>query len=170
MNAVELKRIERETNAMLMYLKLTLTEQNVASLVFQRVQTDDEPGVLFLGDSRLAFGIDRPVRDFDNHLVQPDRPLVYTAAHHGSRNNDHAYKMLGNWLPALFGKSIAVRNGGVWNQTLSGFLGAKYRRCAQCYQCHGSGWSQLVQINTDGPNWSWPADQGGKCGVPKRNR
>ncbi|MCC0035334.1 MAG: hypothetical protein H6887_08755 [Hoeflea sp.] len=168
LNAVELTQVRRETDAKFMFFKLTLTEQNVASLVFQRVETDDEPGVLFLGDSRLAFGIDRPVGDFDNHLVQPDRPVVYTAAHHGSRNNDHAYKMLGKWLAALFDESIAVRNGGVWNQTLSRFLGVTNRRCAQCYQCHGSGWSQLVQINTDGRDWSWPADQGGKCGVPKR--
>lgn len=170
LNAVEFRRAERETDAIQLFFKLTLTEQNVASLVFQRLETDAEPGAIFLGDSRLAFGIERPGRDFDKHLVQPKRPIVYTAAHHGSRNNDHAYKVLADWIPGLFETSIAVRSGGVWNQTLSGYLDIKNRRCAQCHQCHGGDWSQLVQISSDGPYWTWPSDSGGKCGVPKRKK
>lgn len=168
LNAVELKKVERVADALRLFFKLTLTEQNVASLVFQRLETATEPGALFLGDSRLAFGIDRPERDFEKHLVEPDRAIVYTAAHHGSRNNDRAYDVLARWIPNLFEVSIAVRNGGVWNQTLADYLKVKNRLCAQCYQCHGGDWSQLVQINSDGPAWAWPADQGGKCGTPKR--
>lgn len=170
LNAVELRKAERETNALKLFFKLTLTEQNVASLVFQRRETDAEPGAIFLGDSRLAFGIEQPETDFKEHLFQPKRPIVYTAAHHGSRNNDHAYEVLAKWLPSLFETSIAVRNGGVWNQTLSEYLNVKNRRCAQCHQCHGGDWSQLVQINSDGADWTWPSDQGGKCGVPKRKK
>jgi len=170
LNAVELRQAERETNALKLFFKLTLTEQNVASLVFQRLETDSEPGAIFLGDSRLAFGIDQPERNFEKHLVQPNRPIVYTAPHHGSRNNDRAYEVLADWLPGLFGASIAVRNGGVWNQTLSGYLSVKNRRCAQCYQCHGGDWSQPVQISSDGPKWIWPSSLGLKCGVPKRKK
>lgn len=169
-NAVELREVEREMDSSQLFFKLALTEQNVASLVFQRVETNSEPSVLFLGDSRLAFGIASPDKNFKNHLVQPDRPIVYTAPHHGSRNNDRAYLVLKGWLPDLFANCIAVRNGGVWNQTLVGYLDVDYRRCAQCYQCHGGNWSQLVQLNSEGPDWSWPSDQGGKCGVPKRRK
>lgn len=168
LNAVELKWTKRESNSYSLFLKLTLTEQNVASLVFQRVESKSEPGVIFLGDSRLAFGVDRPKKSFKNHLTQPSRPIVYTAAHHGSRNNDHAYAVLRKWLDSLFNRSIAIRNGGVWNQTLDGFLHIKKRRCAQCYQCHGGSWSQLVQIHTKGSNWSWPVRKGKKCGAPRR--
>ncbi|PIL20267.1 hypothetical protein P775_09965 [Puniceibacterium antarcticum] len=128
LNAVELRQAERETNALILFFKLTLTEQNVASLVFQRLETESEPSAIFLGDSRLAFGIDQPDRNFEKHLVQPNRPIIYTAPHHGSRNNDRAYEVLADWLPGLFDASIAVRNGGVWNQTLSGYLSVKNRR------------------------------------------
>lgn len=168
LNAVELKKVERETDALRLFFKLKLTEQNVASLVFQRLETETEPGAIFLGDSRLAFGIDHPERNFEKHLVQPTRAIVYTAAHHGSRNNDRAYEVLAEWLPGLFEISIAVRNGGVWNQTLSGFLKVKNRRCAQCYQCHGGDWAQLVQINSDETDWSWPSDEGIRCGMQRR--
>lgn len=167
-NSVEVMEVERETDALRLFLRLALTEQNVASLVFQRIETEAEPSVLLLADSRLAFGIDRPERDFNNHLVQPTRPIVYTAAHHGSRNNDHAYGVLASWLSTIFDQSIAVRNGGVWNQTLSRYLTISNRRCAQCYQCHGGGWSQLVQIDANGQNWVWPSGHGASCGVPKR--
>ncbi|WP_133065819.1 hypothetical protein [Mameliella alba] len=170
LNAVELGQAERETDALLLFFKLALTEQNVASLVFQRLETDSEPGAIFLGDSRLAFGTDEPERNFEKHLVQPNRPILYTAPHHGSRNNDRAYEVLADWLPDLFDASIAVRNGGVWNQTLSKYLSIKNRRCAQCYQCHGGDWSQPVQISSDGPKWNWPSSLGGECGVPKRKK
>ena len=170
LNAVELRQAEPETDALKLFFKLALTEQNVASLVFQRVETDSEPGAIFLGDSRLAFGIDQPERNFEKHLVQPNRPIVYTAPHHGSRNNDRAYEVLAEWLPGLFDASIAIRNGGVWNQTLVGYLNIKNRRCAQCYQCHGGDWSQPVQIFSNGLQWSWPSALGGKCGVPKRKK
>lgn len=170
LNAVEIQARARETEALRLFLSLALTEQNVASLVFQRVETNEEPGVVFVADSRLAFGLARPEKDFPNHLQKLSRPIIYTAAHHGSRNNDNAYKVLSGWLGRLYSGSIAIRNGGVWNQKLDGYLGIEKRRCAQCLQCHEKGWSQLVQINTKGAIWSWPSDQGGVCGTPKAKR
>lgn len=170
LNAVEIEARPRETEALRLFLSLALTEQNVASLVFQRVETNEEPGVVFVADSRLAFGLARPEKDFPNHLQKLTRPIIYTAAHHGSRNNDNAYKVLSGWLGRLYSGSMAIRNGGVWNQTLDGYLGVEKRRCAQCLQCHEKGWSQLVQINTQGASWSWPSDQGGVCGTPKAKR
>lgn len=170
LNTVEIGARPRETEALRLFLSLALTEQNVASLVFQRVETNEEPGVVFVADSRLAFGLARPEKDFPNHLQKLTRPIIYTAAHHGSRNNDNAYKVLSGWLGRLYSGSMAIRNGGVWNQTLDGYLGVEKRRCAQCLQCHEKGWSQLVQINTQGASWSWPSDQGGVCGTPKAKR
>lgn len=167
LNAVEVSASPRQDDALMLFLKLTLTEQNVASLVFQRVETDDEPGVIFVADSRLAFGIDRPEVNFKNHLAPLTRPVIYTAAHHGSRNNDRAYEVLRDWLGDVFSSSMAIRNGGVWNQTLEAYLEVKLRRCAQCYQCHGGGWSQLVQVNSGAGRWIWPSDQGRDCGTPR---
>lgn len=168
LNSVELRRATKEPNPLILYLKLTLTEQNVASLVFQRCETEQEPAVILLGDSRLAFGIDRPTTDFDQHMAQISRPIIFTAPHHGSRNNDRAYVVLRRWLGAHFKASTAVRNGGVWNQTLEGYLDLEYRRCAQCHQCHGGTWSQLVRIRSNANRWSLRSDQGKKCGVPRR--
>lgn len=167
LNAVEVAAAPRQDEALVLFLKLTLTEQNVASLVFQRVETDEEPGVIFVADSRLAFGIDRPERPFEKHTSPISRPIIYTAAHHGSRNNDHAYEMLAAWLGGVYPSSIAVRNGGVWNQSLEGYLGVELRRCAQCYQCHGGAWSQLVQITSGSGRWIWPSEQGRACGTPR---
>lgn len=171
LNTVEVGAPLRAVTDTQLFFSLKLTEQNVSSLVFQRVETEQEPSVIFVADSRLAFGVYRPEKDFRNHLEKVTRPCVYTSAHHGSRNNDRAYEVLENWLgEALYQKSLSVRNGGVWNQTLAGYLAVKNRRCAQCYQCHGGDWSQLVQVQTRRGRWMIPPDQGGKCGVPRGRR
>lgn len=171
LNTVERRQPLRAENSLALFYSLKLTEQNVSSLVFQRVETKTEPSVIFVADSRLAFGVNRPERDFPNHLSTISRPCIYTSAHHGSRNNDRAYEVLEKWLDsALFKSSLAVRNGGVWNQTLAGYLKVKNRRCAQCYQCHGGDWAQLVSVVTKRARWMLPPDQGGKCGTPKRSR
>lgn len=163
LNSVEVKKIRQEDNSLNLFFLLWLTEQNVSSLVFQRVPTATEPSVIFLADSRLAFGIDKPGKNFPNHLACPISPVIFTAAHHGSRNNDHAYMVLRCWLGQAFNDSIAVRNGGVHSQTLADFRNLKKRRCAQCYQCHGGKWSQLVQIVSNGPHWAWPPSCGNPC-------
>lgn len=154
---------------MILFFSLKLTEQNVSSLVFQRVEEGSEPCVIFVADSRLAFGVDKPEGNFPKHLSSPNKSVIFTAAHHASRNNDRAYVVLKDWLGAnLFQKSYAVRNGGVHNQTLADYLKLENRRCAQCYQCHGGDWNQLVRLETVNGECSWPPNQGGKCGVPKK--
>jgi hypothetical protein len=167
LDAVEHTR-PRADKGLALFLSLRLTEQNVASLIFQRPETE-EPGVLFLADSRLAFGIDRPEESFPNDLIEFERPFIFTAPHHGSRNNDRAYEVLRDeWLaPEQVARSYAVRNGGVWNQTLAGYLNQPNRRCARCYQCHGGDWGQVVCVEAQGGDWDWAAVYGNRCGTPK---
>lgn len=167
MNSVEVRKVERETDGMKLFFSLKLTEQNVSSLVFQRVGSSSEPSVIFVADSRLAFGIDQPGVNFPKHLIGPASPVIFTAAHHGSRNNDRAYEVLAAWLGDHFQASIAVRNGGVHNQVLAEYCTIKNRRCAQCYQCHGGDWAQLVQIISEDGAWIWPPEDGKRCGKLK---
>jgi hypothetical protein len=167
LNTIEVHKVERETDGMMLFLSLKLTEQNVSSLVFQRVGSATEPSVVFVADSRLAFGIDQPEGDFPKHLIDPGSPIIFTAAHHGSRNNDRAYEVLAAWLGNHYQESMAVRNGGVHNQTLADYCTVKNRRCAQCYQCHGGDWAQLVQFVSESGAWIWPPEDGKKCGKPK---
>lgn len=148
-----------------LFHSLRLTRQNVESLVFYRPETDSDPGVLFLGDSRLAHGIKKPEKDFPLPLQKPTRKLLVTAPHHGSRNNDHAFNVLDDWLGSA--DQFFVRNGGQSGQKLDRFLEYDQRRCAQCFQCHGTGWSQWVAIMTDGNNWKWPPNSE-PCGIPKQ--
>ena len=166
LNTIEVKKVDRELDGAKLFFSLKLTEQNVSSLVFQRVATASEPSVIFVADSRLAFGVDKPEGNFPQHLIQPGGPVIFTAAHHGSRNNDRAYEVLEAWLDEHYQGSIAVRNGGVHNQTLADYRTVGNRRCAQCYQCHGGDWAQLVQLISDGAAWSWPPEDGKKCGTP----
>lgn len=169
LNTLERPR-PRAERTLALFVSLRLTEQNVASLVFQRPETESEPGVLFLADSRLAFGIDRPEASFPKHLRPFDRPIIFTAPHHGSRNNDRAYQVLREeWLDdRQVDASYAIRNGGVWNQTLADFLAQPNRRCAHCYQCHGGQWGQAVSVGTDATgNWNWASVEGSHCGTPR---
>lgn len=147
-----------------LFHSLRLTRQNVESLVFYRPETDTVPGMLFLGDSRLAHGIERPGRSFPRSFAKPNRKLLVTAPHHGSRNNDHAFSVLREWLGTE--DQHFVRNGGQSGQTLDQFL-RRNRRCAQCFQCHGSDWNQWVAVMTDGNEWKWPPNSE-TCGRPSR--
>ncbi len=168
-NAVEMAKPRPELEPLRLLFSLRLTEQNVESLVFQRVETGAEPGVVFLGDSRLAFGVDRPVKDFSKPMVVPRRNAIVTAAHHGSRVNDNAYKVLDHWLgPALASLCYFIRNGGMWKQTLEKFLTKSQRRCAQCQQCFKDGRQQNVIVEARQGEWSWPPDAKA-CGRPREN-
>ena len=148
-----------------LFHSLRLTRQNVESLVFYRPETDSDPGVLFLGDSRLAHGINKPGKDFPLPFEKPSRKVLVTAPHHGSRNNDHAFTVLDTWLGST--DQFFVRNGGQSGQKLDRFLEYDERRCAQCFQCHGTDWNQWVAIMTDGNNWKWPPNSE-RCGKPKQ--
>lgn len=153
----------RLTNLTLFH-SLRLTRQNVESLVFYRPESDREPAVLFLGDSRLAHGIERPEKDFPRPFDKPARKTLITAPHHGSRNNDHAFSVLTDWLGN--DEQLFVRNGGQTGQTLDQYLARKTRRCAQCVQCHGKEWNQWVSVTTDGKDWRWPPNAN-ECGTPR---
>jgi hypothetical protein len=146
-----------------LFHSLRLTRQNVESIVFYRPETNVEPGVLILGDSRLAHGIERPEKNFPAPFARPDRKVLVTAPHHGSRNNDNAFEVLKDWLGT--DQQVFVRNGGQTGQTLAEYLTHPDRRCAQCIQCHGKDWHQWVSVATDGTNWKWPPNAE-QCGKP----
>jgi len=147
-----------------LFHSLRLTRQNVESIVFYRPENSSEPGVLFLGDSRLAHGIERPEKDFPIPFDKPTRKILITAPHHGSRNNDHAFKVLKDWLG--INDQYFVRNGGQTGQALDKYLSHNNRRCAQCVQCHGKEWNQWVSVTTDGNDWRWPPNSE-ECGTPR---
>lgn len=155
-NSKELKRPPSGVDAVSLLFCLNLSRQNVESLVFIRPETENEPAVLFLGDSRLAFGVSKPRRSFPKPNSVPERPIIITAPHHGSQVNDHAYDVINKW----FGSSIEhyyVRNGGHWKQKIYKYKNQKNRRCAQCVQCCGKGWNQLITlISNNNGNWEWP--------------
>jgi hypothetical protein len=136
-----------------LFLALRLSRQNVESLVFYRPENNDEPAVLFLGDSRLAFGINKPTSAFALPNPRPTRNVLVTAPHHGSEVNDHAYKVMGNWLKLEL--PLYVRNGGQAGQKLGQYCQME-RRCAQCVQCHGLNWRQTVEVRAQNGSWHWP--------------
>lgn len=156
-----------------LFAMLYLTTANKESLVFQRVEEAHEPGVLFLADSELAIRDGKQTTAFFNHskicpAPKMKRPCIYTAPHHGSHNNDHAYDALEKWFgPKLFKRSIAVKNGGVWNQKAGKFKHVCKRVCARGYKkfCGQQPFKQTVQIKTRGRCWDWPPAQGYPCRV-----
>lgn len=151
-------------SALALVTNLRLTRQNVESLVFYRPETDQSPGILFLGDSRLAHGIEKPEKDFPVPFERPSRKLLVTAPHHGSDHNDNAYEVLDRWLPS--DSILFVRNGGQSNQKLAEYVRRDERRCAQCVQCHGKEWNQWVAVTATGNSWNWPPSAN-VCGIPK---
>lgn len=159
--SVEVRPAPVGVSGIAVFLALRLTRQNVESLVFYRPETEQEPGVMFIADSRLAFGIDRPGPSFSLPKPAPARPLLVTAPHHGSDKNDHAYGVLEKWLSHRR-DSLFVRNGGSGNQKLGEFCNQEERRCAQCVQHYGKPWSQTVEVHTLGNVWCW-LSSAGKC-------
>lgn len=167
LNSVEVLAPGPAHDAKQLFFSLKLSKQNVESLIFQKIETSNEPSVIFTGDSRFAFGVEKPTKDFDDHLVKFESPCLYTAAHHGSRNNDRSYEVLEKWMGTqLFEQSICVRNGGLHNQKVSKFLTISNRVCANCYQCIGGKRRQKVVIQTFENQWIWPPVHS-KCGQPK---
>ncbi len=142
--------------ALHMAFSLELSPQNVASLVFIRPESSEEPAALFLGDSRLAEGIRRPTTDFQlDASLAPKRRFIATAPHHGSRVNDHAYGVLKIWSSAT---AVFVRNGGMWNQTPEEFYEQQERGCVRCWTCATRrDASRPVVVNSTGANWTWPS-------------
>jgi len=173
-NSVEKLPVTRRDNIGL-FATLYLTRANKESLVFQRVEDEHEPGVLFLADSELVIRAGQEKTNFFAHsgtesVHKMQRPCIYTAPHHGSHNNDYAYEALESWLGRdVFARSIAVKNGGVWNQKAGNFKQICKRVCARRHKrfC-GRALSkqqrtQTVQIKTRGRCWDWPPEQGRPC-------
>jgi len=179
-NSVEGKPRYRRNNA-LMFAMLYLTRANIESLVFQRVEDAHDPSVLFLADSELAIRAGKKKTAFCDHSrTGPDPkmkgPCIYTAPHHGSHNNDYAYKALKSWLGRdVFEQSIAIKNGGVWNQKAGKFQHVCRRVCARRHErfcgrkLPKQQRTQAVQIKSSGRRWVCPPQQGCSCqGYPCR--
>lgn len=160
--AVELRAPPRVVDPSLLFFSLALSRQNVESLAFYRMETESEPGVLFLGDSRLAFGISQPTKDFPMPPNKPRRRIIATAPHHGSRVNDHAYGVISAWLNGR-NDTCFIRNGGHWKQTLGLFKQFKDRRCVRCHQCSLNAHMQQIEIRANTGNWVWPPKNGSGC-------
>ena len=157
-NSVEFRQPPPQVSDMVLFFCLRLTKQNVESLVFNRVEQDKEPGVMFLGDSRLSFGISKPKKDFPMPNRVPKRPLIVTAPHHGSRVNDKAYEVVRNWLSTSSAFPIFVRNGGHHKQKIFAFLKESERCCAQCRLCGSSKrLVRTIEISTANVDWEWPS-------------
>lgn len=164
--AVELRMPPiKPVSPLLLFFSLMLSRQNVESLAFSRPETADEPAVLFVGDSRLSFGLARPSKDFSMPSSVPNRRIIATAAHHGSCVNDNAYDVIERWLGMGSQEPIYVRNGGSVSQTLGNFCNKSDRRCAQCVQCHGPTWRQPVALTTQRNQWVWPPANARPCGT-----
>jgi len=150
-NSVEFSRRSYDGLAFkdLMFYSLQLSRYNVESLVFMRPQSNEEPGVLFTGDSRLAFGEYKPTGNFKKPPYIGNGIHIVTAPHHGSRVNDNAYDVIDSW--AL--KSFFVRNGGHHRSTLGVYNGKPDRICAYCRQ-HGQG-RRLVRIGSHKGHWDF---------------
>ncbi len=176
LNAVEVFPVGRYRTFAKASDALAITIQNVEALVFWRPETATEPGAIFLTDSRLATGENRPEIDFPTPPnLSPDRPVLFTAAHHASDNNDNAYKVLRAWLGgAAFDRAVSVRNGGQSGMAVGTWsdLPKTRRRCAQCFQCFDGCWRlQQVNVASDASgNWIWPPDVTQPCGTPGTTR
>lgn len=165
-NSVELRQPPLRVSDRVLFFCLRLTKQNVESLVFNRVEQDKEPGVMFLGDSRLAFGISKPNKDFPMPNRVPKRPIIVTAPHHGSRVNDKAYEVVRNWLSNSSAFPIYVRNGGHHRQKIFAFLNETDRCCAQCRLCGNSKRIiRTIEISTTDVDWEWPSLAIPKCRI-----
>ncbi|MEQ9145446.1 MAG: hypothetical protein RLO08_13925 [Parvibaculaceae bacterium] len=164
LSAVEITKPPRGLSDTVFFFCLSLSRQNVESLVFHRPETPAEPSAVFLGDSRLSFGIDAPGAWFPMPKSVPSHAVLVTAPHHGSRVNDVAYQIVRSWLSPSGRDALYVRNGGHHKQKLDAFLKERHRCCAQCRQCSsGRRLSRTIKLSSRGPKWTWPAPRMPKC-------
>ena len=164
-SAVELRQPPTEVSDLALLFSLRLSQQNVESLVFYRLETKSEPGVIFLGDSRLHFGIDKPNGAFPMPESEPMRQILVTAPHHGSRVNDVAYGVIRGWIDPNAESPIYVRNGSHHKIKIEAFLKETFRCCAQCRLCGTQRISRTVILSSQGGQWSWPTLCVPKCKI-----
>jgi hypothetical protein len=163
LSSVELLRPPQNVSDEVLFFSLHLSQQNVESLVFYRLETNTEPGVIFAGDSRLCFGIDKPEHPFPMPQKSPSRQILITAPHHGSRVNDEAYKIIKHWLPNSELSPIFVRNGGHHKSKLEFFLKERFRCCTQCRHCVPQKRPKTIRLNSQSGRWIWPKTRSLKC-------
>lgn len=88
---------------------IALTTVNLESLVFQAVERQGIPSVLFCADSPLSGG---------RHGAWPGLPripaggMLMTAPHHGRDSNAGAYAIAESWLPGSSRRVTWVKSGG----------------------------------------------------------
>jgi len=164
-SAVELHHPPTKVSDLALLFSLQLSQQNVESLVFYRLETETEPGVIFLGDSRLHFGIKKPTGAFRMPDSKPKRQILVTAPHHGSRVNDVAYCIIRRWIGANAESPIYVRNGSHSKIKIGSFLKEKFRCCAQCRLCEDNPIYRTIVLSSQGGRWSWPTLCVPKCKI-----
>jgi hypothetical protein len=163
LSSVELRRPPKRVSDSGLLLLFALSKQNVESLVFYRVETSAEPAVLFIGDSRLSFGLNNPNSTFPLPILIPSRQFLATAPHHGSQVNDIVYSIIDNLnieTPLL---PIYIRNGRHHKIVIKQFLQQPHRCCAQCRHCGSKRLSRNITLNSSNGMWCWPTCQVPKC-------
>lgn len=159
-NAVELEPYSEDVGRL--FFRLALSRVNIASLVFYGVESCDEPGVLFCADSALHFDdLSGTGNQPFNLPTAPCRPIVITAPHHGSANNDLAYQLLGSWR--ALENAIWVRSGGKPKHPTSNQFKHQVRTrvCSRCQLRDPAYAPAAVIIPTNGANWTF-------TGAPRR--
>lgn len=151
-NAVEVKVRPVPITPKMLFYALSLSRANRECLAFLRHEDEDEPAVLFTGDSRLT----TRGKDFPRPSGLPAKhDVIVTAMHHASDHNEDGYRVLETWLTGH--DAIFVRNGG-WNvrAPAKGFLRARRRHCVRCMNC--SLGEMKVKIESAGAVWGMPAN------------
>lgn len=142
-NSEEISRSKNYLGSALRYLALTTS--NRESLVFCSPASDDFSGVLFLADSDLSFK--QPV---------PADVQLFTAPHHGSEANAHAYTRLKMGKDAILVRSDA-RIGNRPGRTYLSQNAKKY-----CTVCKGGAMAkQPVRFQVT--NGRWQAYNSPRC-------
>jgi len=153
-NAVEIVPVLGPISAKEFFYALMLSQANRECLSFLRHAEDDEPAVLFTGDSQLTTAgqsFSRP------RIGLPARGnIIVTAMHHASASNEVGYGVLKAWLQNLENEVIPifVRNGGYRVKNLAPeFLNSSDRLCVRCIDNNRS--EYLVQVDSCNESWSW---------------
>ena len=162
-NAWEFVEPYRAKTDMAFLAQLYLSKQNVESLVFYRPETEEEPGVLFTGDSRLAFGESTPRKPFLMPETDPQRAILVTAPHHGSKTNDYAYNIIEGWVKNGQRDVIYIRNGGDKRHPGKVYKKKINRFCVLCPQTPNNSWNKYIHFSTINNNWDMNPKYGIKC-------
>lgn len=161
-NAIEVTISDQQISLEMMLMALVLTYSNLESLVFLRHATESEPGVLFTADSPLRTK-EKPF-PCPTGLPKPDKRLLVTAPHHGSKSNTAAYSVLSNWLGSNY-PPLFVQNGGrSVKKTADEFKKARDHQCVRCINSPLP--PNLVQYKARKNSWDIPSPMSPPCTCP----